>query len=160
MKIKTGSTRIVFLVDNFAIKIAKPRFVRLLFRILSFYFVSKRSRDGYHKTYGKLSFYSFKKYALYNFYANLNEYNYSKKANDPDVMPVIKKYLFGWIIIQRRGEDPKKDFVNPFRKIKEIKLSSETIGSHQYCFLDGKWLIVDYGDDETIKDLIKTRHLR
>jgi hypothetical protein len=160
MKIKTGRTRIVFLVDNFAIKIAKPRFIRLLFRMLSFYFVSQRSRDGYYKTYGRPSFQSFKKYALCSFYANLNEYNYSKKFNDPDIMPVIKKYLFGWIIIQYKGEDVKNNFVNPFGKIKDIELSPETTGLHQYCFLNGKYLIVDYGDDSTIQDLIKTRHLR
>ncbi|MFA5643900.1 MAG: hypothetical protein WC928_00010 [Patescibacteria group bacterium] len=160
MKIKTGKTRIVFLVDNFAIKIAKPRFIRLFFRILSFYFVSKRSRDGYYKTYGRPSFNSFKRYALYSFYANLNEYNYSKKFNDPDIMPVIKKYIFGWIIVQYKGESFKNSFVSPFENIKNRKLSPETTGLHQYCFFNGRYLIVDYGDDSTIEDLIKTRHLR
>ena len=95
-----------------------------------------------------------------SYFANLNEYNYSKEYQDPDIMPVIKKYIFGWIIIQKKGEPIKtKNFLSPFKKF-GIRLSPETTEVKQYCYYKGKTLIVDYGDDSTIKDLKSTLTLR
>jgi hypothetical protein len=160
MKIKIGKTRIVFLVGNFAVKIAKPRLLRLIFRLLFFPFTSKKSRQNYYETYGANFFSSSGKYLLLGFYANLNEFRYWKKYQDPYVIPVLGKYLLGWFIIQKRGIDvSNKNFVSPLKKFDQ-NLSPETVGFWQYCYFQGKILLVDYGNISTIKDLIKTRHLR
>ncbi|MFA7315610.1 MAG: hypothetical protein WC059_02290 [Candidatus Paceibacterota bacterium] len=160
MKIRKGKTRIVILVGTKAIKIAKPRFVRLFIRLLLFPFVTKESRDGYYATYGKLSLDSCKKYSLLGYYANVNEYTYSQQYIDPDIMPIIKLYLCGWIITQTRGEEiTDTHFTSPLKKFKTV-LSPETTEPHQYCILNKKIFIIDYGDISTIQDLVTTRPAR
>ncbi len=161
MKIRTGRTRIVFLVGDLAVKIAKPRFIRLIIRLILFPFVTQESRNGYYKTYGKNPFRSCKRYIFFTIRANLNEYKYSKKYNDPDIMPVIKRYFFGLIITQKRGENLKnKNFKNPLLKLNIGLISPESTDMNQYCLFKGKTLLVDYGDISTIKDLLKTQYLR
>ncbi len=162
MKIRKGKkgTRIVFLLSIFAFKVVRPRIIGFIIRMLLLPFVSEKNRNMFYNTYGRNFFRAFVKYSLFGLYANLHEYHYSKKYNDPYIMPVIKKYLFGWILVQKRGiEDVKKDFICPFSKFK-ITLSPETIGCCQYSKLNGKIFLIDYGDISTIKDLLKTKHLR
>lgn len=163
MKLRIGKTRIVFLVKNIAIKIAKPRGLRFVFRVLFLPLASKRSRENFYTSYGKNFFVYFRKYIFLGFYSNLYEYNYSIKYNDKDTMPVYHKYFLGWLIIQKRGQEIKlrEDFICPFSRF-GFELSPETIGFHQYCYDEDikKNLLIDYGHIDTIKDLMKTKHLR
>lgn len=162
MKIRIGKTRIVFLVKNLAIKIAKPRALRFIFRIIFLPFASKKNQADYYASYGKNFGSAFKKYVFLGFYSNLYEYNYYKKYKDKDVSPVYRIYFWGWIILQKKGEDiAHQDFICPFLKF-GFKLSPETIGLQQYCYDKDikRNLLVDYGHIDTIKDLLRTKHLR
>mgnify|MGYP003542551757 FL=1 len=162
MKIRKGkkSSRIVFLISTFAFKVVRPRLIGFIVRMLLLPFATRRNRKMFFDTYGKNFFRSFIKYSLFGLHANLYEYHYSKKYNDPDTMPVLKIYFFGWILVQRRGNDNiEKNFVSPFIKF-GLPLSPETTGWCQYCKLKGKVFLIDYGDIATIRDLLKTQHLR
>ena len=163
MKIKTGHTRIVILWRNMAIKIAKPRFLRYILRIVFFPLASKRNKENYYETYGH-PLRSWKTYIFFGLQANTIEYTYSKNYHriDPDIVPVPYTYLGGWVIIQKMGKEvtlPIFKTRNPFRKIRR-KLHKETTGRCQYVFWNNRVCLADYGALGTVRDLIETIHIR
>jgi hypothetical protein len=156
MKIKMGNTRVVFLIGNKAIKIGKIRPIRFFFRMISFPFTSERNHQRFYKKYGSFPK-AVVKYVFWGFNANNIEHKYyTKHRDDLRVVPTVKLLAWGFILIQVRGlyvsrETFEKD--NPF---KEKSKYNEVEGYWQFCEIDRKILLADYGDLRTYKFLVRT----
>ena len=156
MTIKIGTTRIVLLVGNRAVKIATIRPLRLLFRLITLPFSSRRNRDRFSEKYGDCLLQALWNYFSAGLHANRAEYKYYQdNPNDTRVMPTIECRLHGLIIIQPRGMSvTEKDLRegNPFASL--LYRCVEMNQPWQFCrHLDRRIVLVDYGRDETIKVL-------
>lgn len=102
MQIKCGTTRVVLLLGNHAIKIAKIRFLFFLRPIKDLLFNKERRKHlvaKYACSPRKLA----RNSIAPGFFANRNEYRYSRLGKDSRVMPVKKQFLWGFVIVQERG---------------------------------------------------------
>lgn len=159
MKFKQGVTRFVILHKDNAYKIGKVRPVRHFFRILSFIISPKRYKK-FLKKYGQTYFEAFKNDFLAGLYSNRREFYYYEITLDSRVMPTIKIYFFGWIIIQKRGlevslcefEKGRPDIPSFFQD-----QCCETDEPKQFGKLPcGKIVLVDYGRTSTVNSLQST----
>lgn len=156
MKITSGNKRIVVLLGDQAFKIGKIRFVRLFFRLLILPF-SKKLRERFLVKYGDTW-----SSALFNdlfagLLCNRREYDYFHQTKDKRVIPTIKKFLGGHIIVQVRGQTASNKDVEkiyPWYRGPEYKIANLD-KPEQYCTLpaDGAVRITDYGDISTIEFL-------
>jgi len=159
MKIRLGTSRLVFLVGEKAIKVAIFRPLRTLYRIITFPFTGKSNRKRFHKKYGNIFCIAIIKYAIFGFYANKIEYKfYIEHKDDPRIVPTIKMYAFGLVVIQMRGLDVSPETFqtrNPFKNIPNLDYQEVNI-HYQFCEIDNKILLADYGHIETCKFLQET----
>jgi hypothetical protein len=156
MKIKSGKTRIVFLVGDKAIKFGRVRLLRLILRILLFPFMSKHNNMLFYEAYGKYFLLGMFNYLLVGIDANKREYQYYKESNDNRVVPTRKILLNGWIVIQDRGEfvslqELEKN--NPFKDVVGYPIFTEKHEYWQFCKIDGQLLLADYGRKEVCQIL-------
>ena len=165
MIISCGTTRIVVLVGNSAIKIARFRPLRLVFRMILFPFQSEKKRQIFYSRYGTMP-YGMWRYVFAGLWANRNECCYWKQFRDARVMP--SKRLLGYlIIIQPKGvplSDEEFESKNPFRNLTEFIQYragySSLSQSMQFAkTFDGRVLLVDYGEAATCKILQTTQTL-
>jgi hypothetical protein len=111
MTVKIGTTRLVILVSDRAIKIATIRPLRLFFRLITLPFSSRRNRDRFSEKYGNCLLQALWKYFSAGLHANRAEYKYhSDNPDDIRVMPTIECRLYGLIIIQPRNVCNRKRF--------------------------------------------------
>ena len=159
MKIRLGTTRIVFLVGNKAVKVARIRPIRFLFRAISFPFTSKNNHQRFYKKYGQTFLSSVVRYIFFGFYANSLEYKFYKNhKDDKRIVPTVKKFAWGFIAIQVGGLDVSLETFehsNPFKNTPNQRYQ-EVYHPKQFCEINHKILLADYGHIETCKLLIKT----
>lgn len=154
-----GKTRIVVLTGNKAIKISRVRVFRLLVRTITFPLMSKNNHRRFYARYGTPFWRGALKYFVAGVYANWNEFEYYQTTSDPRVIPTRKSYLGGWIVIQDRGTSVSKDELakqNPFKGLSVDSNFLEKDQPWQFCYLNGKILLADYGRKETREALQQT----
>ncbi len=95
MKIKTGTTRIVFLVNDKAIKIGRIRLVRFILRIFFISIYAKSKNKLFYNAYGKYRLFGMMKYLSVGINANKKEYQYYKETKDSKVAPTFS--IFFWM---------------------------------------------------------------
>ncbi len=147
MFIKAGATRIVVLMPMHAIKIARipifsalKAFVRSVWR--KFRSQSKfrftRDRIGLHaRALGRHMF-------GVGILANRAEAKYWRETRDVNCIPTTRVLFWGWIIIQRRGEQVTKTEVLNSQLITLMQNDPEFSGPHQFARFEGKIVVVDY----------------
>jgi len=159
LKLKQEVTRFVILHGDYAYKIGKVRPIRHFFRILSFILNPKRYKK-FLQMYGQNYFEAFKNDFLAGLYSNKREFYYYKQTLDSRVIPTIKIYFCGWIVIQKRGlEITWSEFENGRPNIPSFfdNQHCETSEPKQFCKLScGKIVLVDYGRISTVKSLHST----
>ncbi|MEI8270320.1 MAG: hypothetical protein WCG45_03040 [bacterium] len=158
MKICFGGTRVVLLFGNKAVKIGRIKPIRLTLRILLFPFMSKKRNDLYREVYGKKFFLSIVNYLLIGRNSNIIEYDYYQKTKDSRVTPTKRILLFGWIVVQDRGESVSMQKLrenNPFNDIPNF-LFPEKNTPRQFCEIDGKLFLADYGRSGAVSILMET----
>jgi len=157
MRIKCGSTRLVLLTGDTAIKLGLFRPFRFLCRMCLFPFSRKR-REHFFGKYGN----RFARAALRDMcaglYANRGEYEYSRVHNDPRVMPTVYSLLRGWIVIQPRGGPVSKEQLRSWRVPEQYRERANEMGQPgQFASLpDGRIVLIDYGRPETRRALLAT----
>lgn len=151
MHCRLGHTRFVLLWQDKAIKVGRIRPLRMLSRLLLLP-LSKRYRDRFFKKYGRPLLQALVRDLCAGRYANQNEYAYWQSSRNPHVMPTTNSYLFGWVIIQNRGEPvTTEDVHNLILRPLEAPSSCEMSTSTQFARdKNGRVLLVDYGNMKTI----------
>jgi hypothetical protein len=153
MKIITqGLSRLVFIYGDYAIKIPWINFV-LLIRCFSKYkdggiFNEKINRYGKNKLLAVL------RCIFHVLSSNRREYLYFKKhKNEETLLPIIKAFLFGYIIIQPKGNvfsasNPR--WIKFLKKIikKGIK-EIDFLKPENFCEFNGLIKMLDYGNNQT-----------
>ncbi len=153
MKIKQGATRIVILIGNMAIKIGKVRILRFTLRMISFPF-SKYQRNRFYQKYGDAFWKAARQDILFGVLANRNEYRYYQETRDKRVVPTLKLFLGGLVVIQEKGKEVDTCFLS---NIPFIQLHPAEMGStNQFCVLHDSILLADYGHSETCRILRET----
>ncbi len=155
MRISWGKTRFVFLFTNQAIKIGRVRPFRLMIRMVAFPFMSEGNHSRFFKRYGKFPG-ALWRYLIAGLLANRNEYEYYQDSRDHRVMPTIASFFGGWVIVQKRGASvSREDFSrsNPFQNYPSFV---EVGQPRQFCWKNGRLVLVDYGRSETCAVLKQT----
>jgi hypothetical protein len=127
--------------------------------MISFPFTSKRNHQHFYKKYGQNFFRAIIKYVFYGFYANNIEYGfYIKHKNDLRIVPTIKRFARGFVVLQPRGSNiASLEFKDPFEGICNPSEEQDIHDHWQFCRLDNRTLLADYGRKETCIFLIKNR---
>lgn len=163
MRLAIGSTRIVLLVGDDAVKIAYFRLIHLFLRVLLMPFASKDRRETFRraKKYHRHFFVALVRRVLFGILMNQNEFAYFKKYNDPLVVPVRRLLFGGFINIQERGCPVTSEEIAPFIVQHDLAGVFDTRNSKNFCRLkNGHIALVDYGDSRTIRGLImRTRRM-
>lgn len=152
MCIAWGQTRFVVLTGECAIKFARLRAFRFLFR-LPLLIVSKKRRRHFFEKYGNSFLVAMKNDIFAGVIANRKEYEYSASCVDSRVMPIRVKLIWGWIVIQERGLPVSLSEIakeSPLKCPFSIRGKSHLSDPHQFCRNSvGKIVLVDYGNEET-----------
>lgn len=153
MKIITqGRSRLVFIYEDYAIKIP---WINLFLFIKCFIEYKKEGiLNEKANRYGKNKILAIPIYLFHVLSSNRREYLYYIKHKDEEVLlPIIKSFLFGYIIIQPKGNVFNscnlrwKKFLKKLIKkgIKHIDL----VKPENFCEFNGFIRILDYGNDQT-----------
>jgi hypothetical protein len=157
VEIKSGSTRLVVLVGDKAVKIAKIRLRDPFRRLLGFFFFQRTRRDLLSK-YSHAPIKCVGNRIFIGIAANRNEYRYYTSTKDSRVMPVQKQLFGGLVIIQERGLPVTPDeFMKDCLSISGDEIHDMT-GIHQFCrrFGTRQIVLIDFGNEETTKFLVAT----
>ena len=153
MKIVTeGLSRIVFVFDNTVIKIPWINFFKMIKCFIKYkkdgIFNKKSKRFHSNKILG--IFY----YLFYIISSNRREYLYFKKhPKEKSLLPILKSFMFGYIIIQPRGD--VLNSTNPrwnvfLLKLTKMKIDNiDLLTSSNFCIFNGSIKLLDYGSDLT-----------
>lgn len=158
MKICFGGTRVVLLFGDKAVKVGRIKPIRLILRILLFPFMPKKRNDLYREVYGGNFLLSIVNYLLIGKRSNEIEYGYYQRTKDERVTPTKKIFLSGWVIVQNGGKSvsaQKLEENNPFKNICP-SLFPEKNTPRQFCEIDGKIFLADYGRPGAVDILMKT----
>lgn len=152
MRIALGSTRLVLLTKDKAIKIGRLRPLRLISRIFVLPF-SQRRRERFFEKYGSTLWRAVLNDLCAGLYANRGEYEYYQKSQDPRVIPTLRSIFHGWIVVQTRGEAVSETEMRTWRYTREERyaLDRELAKAVQFCRhpQSGRIVLVDYGRPET-----------
>lgn len=154
MKIKFGTTRIVFVFTNFVVKmplIPAFYFFQSLFRNLKNGTVQKRV--DYHNIGPGFMV----RFFLRGFIANYLEWKYCiRNRNDKRIIPVYGLF-YGLIIIQPKGHNFLTSGVRWKRKLKRLIFlgvkDEDLLVAHNYSLWKGEILLHDYGSKRTQEEL-------
>ena len=153
MQIKYGATRIVVLLGNKAIKFGKIRLLRFFLRMMILPF-SRYQRERFRTKYGTSFLDAAVNDILFGLLANRKEYNYYTSTRDARVIPTLSSFLWGLVIVQSRGQAVSNKDIEGLNYIDlhPAELATPT----QFCQHNGKVLLVDYGNTETVAVLTKS----
>jgi hypothetical protein len=155
MKVRIGCTRIVVLVGDRAIKIARIRVLRPFLRI-PFLVCSGSRRRRYMEKYGPGILAAVARDILAGLTSNRNESSYYGSADDRRPAPVKRTLLFGAVIVQARGGEASAEEVRASRCADIAAHDPESRSAKQYCRIGDEVFLVDYGSRETIAYLRAT----
>jgi|GEM_PF-2317575 len=153
MKIITqGLSRLVFIYGDYAIKIPWINFV-LLIKCFLKYKEEGAFRDKANR-YGKNKLLAIPRYLFHVLSSNRREYLYFKKHKNEEVLlPIIKVFLFGYIIIQPKGNvfspsNPR--WIKFLKKIIKKRIKQiDFLKPENFCEFNGLIKMLDYGNDQT-----------
>lgn len=157
MHIKYGKTRFVVLIGSYAVKIGRFLILKCAIRILLGLFLKKQRI--FFREHGETLVSGVWNYLVKGWISNMREYNHWQSFQDDlRLVPVLKKVMGGWIIIQVRGKA-----ISPEEFCSENPLPSQFFiegASHwQVCRLpDGRVALADYGFEKTCQFLRETRY--
>jgi hypothetical protein len=154
MKVKTGSTRVVILTADHAIKVAKIRIFRFLLRLIAMIF-SSYQRKRFRKKYGQRFWDAARSDILYGLLANKNEYNYYRRTFDTRVAPITLSLFGGLVVVQRRGGEVTRQEIAGLDYISLHRQELDT--PNQFKRFGDKILLCDYGHLRTVSVLMKSR---
>lgn len=158
MEIKSGGTRIVILVGNKAVKIAKIRLLDPFRRLVGLIF-SRSTREQLLTNYGHAPAKCGLKRILLGLIANRNEYRYYQSTKDPRVMPVERQILWGLVIVHERGIPiDAGEIVEDCPFNVTIDEAHDLTGMHQFCRRSEtrRIVVIDFGNEETMNYLMAT----
>ncbi len=148
MRITHGCTRCVILIGDIAIKIALFRPIACLRSLLRpcDRTVGERLRQ-YHSNPAIAA----SKRIFHGIFANLNEYSLYRQYPNLDLVPTLFSF-FGLINIQVRGESIMEAEIKqcPFRDIAAQYPYSDLNKSKNFCRINGKIYLADYGGIEIL----------
>lgn len=161
MRIRLGSTRLVLLTKDKAIKIGRLRLLRLCLRI-PIILLSQRRRHHFLSKYGPGVLQAALHDLFAGLYANRNEYAYYRAhEQDRRIMPTTRRLLDGWIILQLRGVPVSASELSegPVLLNDTGTVDGEARSEKQFCrHPDGRIVLIDYGSDITTKALLYSPH--
>lgn len=157
MKIRLGTTRVVFLTKDRAYKIARIRPIRFIGHMILNIFSQKR-KDHFHEKYGEIFSQYFVKDIFAGFFANIGEFEYYQLHKDARIIPTHRKYFGGFIVVQDIGLEINQDQLvknNPLclKSFNDRSLSIEIVEAKQYGLFNDKVVLLDYGEHKTRKIL-------
>jgi len=154
-----GETRFVVLVGKFAFKIGRFRPLRCLCRMLILPF-SKRRRDHFTLKYGPHIMRAIQNDIIAGLIANRNEFSFwewsQNSKNAVPVIPTIRLYMCGWVVIQARGQPITHATLQNEGPVLDSAFGEddcEVNDPHQFCLYEGKVVLVDYARPSTQKSL-------
>ena len=152
MRFSCGTTRFVILTSKYAIKIARPRPIHALVRLVQTFQQKKAKRelDKYSSNWLVAGL----KYLAAGVVANRNEYRLYQKYGDQFLVPTISLFLGGVINVQLRGRTAALTdaYRHPLWHMAISGYIGEYLHPEQYCVIGTKVYLVDYGQNsfETI----------
>ena len=156
MKLTYGNTRLVLLTRKRAIKFARIRPLRCLFRIVLSPF-SVKVRERALSKYGDDLFQRIINDLFAGIIANRNEYRYSNNFNDKRIMPTLKQFWYGLVVVQSRGLPVSSVEMNKIQLFYgyTIEPHADTTDPCDFCRKrkGGKILLIDYGREQTCRAL-------
>lgn len=148
--LRYGTTRVVLLVGERAIKIGRVRPLRVLSRFLLWPF-SARRRKHFLEKYGP----GFGQAVLHDLcaglYANRTEYEYYQRTRDVRVMPTTAALCGGWIVLQPRGSAVCEREISQSLGQEWLGVDcNEVVRAKQFCRTrSGAVVLIDYGKPYT-----------
>lgn len=148
IQVRWGATRFVILIGPIAIKIARVKPLRSIYKLLLHWQngeIKKRLLD-----YADMPINGGFQYVLCGFISNLNEYALSRTGQHTVLVPTLFTF-FGIFNIQKRGEDVdplELLFQNPFEKdLKDMPelLLVDMTRAENFCLYEGQICLADYG---------------
>jgi hypothetical protein len=155
MKIITnGLSRIVFIFGDYAVKIPWINLYKLI-KVL----IKNKEEGNFEKKasqYGKNRIISIFTYFLYVILANRREYLfYLEHKNEKNIVPIIKIFLWGLIIVQPKANKLSELEIKKLKKIKKMGIEdTDLLDPENFGNLKGKVVLLDYASKITQKILI------
>jgi hypothetical protein len=148
MRFASGETRFVIITDKYAIKIARIRPLRPLVRIVQHLFGKKVKQELL--TFDKKMAKGCMRYVLPGIFANRAEWKHSQKYGASGlIVPTL--YSFFWVVnIQKAGVAATSHNIGQsllFALFGTNELA-DMQGIYQYCVIEEKVLLADYGQME------------
>ncbi len=152
LRLSWGTTRFVVLVGRVAIKVARPRPLWVLRRLLVYWVtgVANPRLLAYADDPLKSGF----RHLFAGVVANWREYQLWRESPRSFLVPTVCSF-WGIVNVQKRGEKIRKDDLaelHPFRALL-LNLPADAIGdmtkAENFCHYEGRVCLVDYGDTET-----------
>ena len=156
-----GTTRIVIFAGTVVIKIARLRILRFFARAILFPFTSSSNHERLRCKYGRVWWKASLNYICAGLHANRGEWIYFQQTQDCRVVPTIRSYLGGWIVVQLRGQHIPEDALkgnNPLAGVIFDRKCLEVDRAFQFCRLGGRIVLCDYGPQET-RDALRETYL-
>ena len=153
MKIITqGLSRLVFIYGDYAIKIPWINFVILIKCFLKYKNEGIFNEKASH--YGKNKILAIPRYIFYILSSNRREYVYFEKhKNEETLLPIIKVFLFGYIIVQPKGNVFKSSnprWIKFLKKIIKRGINNvDLIKPENFCEFNGFIKLLDYAAEDT-----------
>ncbi len=153
MKIVTqGLSRLVFIHGDYAIKIPWINFVKLIECFLRYEKEGVFNKKA--KRYGENRILALFNYIYYILSSNRREYLYYKKhQNEKHLVPIIRAFLFGLIIIQPKGKVLSHSHIrwkNLLGKITEKGIKHvDLVKPENFCEFNDDIRLLDYAGTET-----------
>lgn len=159
--VTTGQTRIVLLVGSYAIKIARPGVGYCLRRVAALW-RSNRIADriaDWRSARGGLRRVVFSA-PFYGLLANLNEYRLSRELPQAGLAETLLS--IGVVNVQRRGRAVATEDLSAHPVVSAMtarnawfELVNDTARPEQFCRVDGRLELVDYGNP-ALRDFLET----
>ena len=148
MHITQGCTRIVILTRVLAIKIALPLRPLAPFTILLRHFLRGDLQGKLRKHDGNLIRFALRIMTTAGIEANRREIRISREHPEYPVAPVLRSYLWGFVIVMARGEPIEKSS-EPWSSRRPLPFhlqESDIFYPHNTCRFGSALRLIDYGD--------------
>ena len=147
MRLMKGCTRLVILTETVAIKIALPFRPFAPFGIILRAFLKGELRGKLKKYNGNLIRLAVRVATIAGIDANRREIRLSREHPEYPIAPVLRSYLWGFVIVMVRGE-PIEELSEPWGG--KISLpahlqESDLFYHRNTCHIEGKFYFIDYG---------------
>jgi hypothetical protein len=161
MRIVFGKTRTVLVTSCNAYKVARIHPLNFIIRAVLFVVSRKQRKKFVTRVEGRFVeevVTELKNAFSSGISANRTEYSYYGDSRDPRVVPTTKMLLGGLVVVQNAASPVSpNEFVNPFQRGKNLIGYFEVTCPRQFGWMDGKLLLLDYGQLSTCQFLQELR---